>query len=41
MSGVEIRQIAALKGQGGSRKGQEEWSTLSLGLAGVLSFPGV
>ena len=27
MSGVEIRQLAALKGQRGSRRGQEGWPT--------------
>ena len=50
MSGVEIRQRAALKGRGGggggggggaAGKGKRSGPPLCLGLAGVLSFPGV
>ena len=39
MSGVEIRQMAALKGHRGGRNGQEgQPYTLCIGLAGVLAF---
>ena len=42
MSGVEIRQKAALEGQMGSRRGQEGWPThlpFFIGLAEALSLP--